>query len=110
MNYQEFIGSVTGFLRESLPGGTKLQLIPLEKNNGVIMDGLSIRKEGKRVAPMIYLDAWYREYLDGKIVARNLRSDPGMLREPDLENRFDVDFFRNPEPGAPYSGVQADSL
>lgn len=30
------------------------------------MDGLSIRKEGKRVAPMIYLDAWYREYLDGR--------------------------------------------
>ena len=80
MNYQEFVGSVTGFLRESLPGGTKLQLIPLEKNNGVIMDGLSIRKEGKRVAPMIYLDAWYREYLDGRSLARNLRSDPGMLR------------------------------
>ena len=57
---------MTGFLRESLPGGTKLQMIPLEKNNGVIMDGLSIRKEGKRVAPMIYLDAWYREYLDGR--------------------------------------------
>ena len=29
MNYQEFIGSVTGFLRESLPCGTKLELLPL---------------------------------------------------------------------------------
>ena len=53
MNYQEFVGSMTGFLRESLPGGTMLQRIPLEKNNGVMMDGLAIRKEGRRVAPMI---------------------------------------------------------
>lgn len=97
MNYQEFIGSVTGFLRESLPGGTKLQLIPLEKNNGVIMDGLSIRKEGKRVAPMIYLDAWYREYLDGRSLRGICDQILECCEEPDLENRFDVDFFRNPE-------------
>ena len=35
MNYQEFVGSVTGFLRDVLPCGTELNLIPLEKNNGV---------------------------------------------------------------------------
>ena len=91
MNYQEFIGSVTGFLRESLPGGTKLQMIPLEKNNGVIMDGLSIRKEGKRVAPMIYLDAWYREYLDGRSLRGICDQILECCEEPDLENRFDVD-------------------
>ena len=38
MNYQEFVGSVTGFLREALPCGTELNLIPLEKNNGVILE------------------------------------------------------------------------
>ena len=42
MNYQEFIGSVTGILRESLPCETELNLVPVEKNNGVIMDGLTI--------------------------------------------------------------------
>ena len=38
MNYHEFVGTVTEFLRESLPCGTKLEMLPLEKNNGVIMD------------------------------------------------------------------------
>lgn len=66
MNYQEFTGSVTGFLREALPGGTELTLIPMEKNNGVWMDGLSIRKQGRSVAPTIYLDSYYREYLEGR--------------------------------------------
>ena len=49
MNYQEFVGSVTGFLRESLPCDTEIKVVPLEKNNGVILEGLSIRKNGQNV-------------------------------------------------------------
>lgn len=99
MNYQEFVGSVTGFLRESLPGGTRLQLIPLEKNNGIIMDGLSVRKEGKRVAPMIYLDSYYREYLDGRSLRGICDQILEFCEDSDFEEHFDVDFFREPEPG-----------
>lgn len=99
MNYQEFVGSVTGFLRESLPGGTRLQLIPLEKNNGIIMDGLSVRKEGKRVAPMIYLDSYYREYLDGRSLRGICDQILECCEDSDFEEHFDVDFFREPEPG-----------
>lgn len=97
MNYQEFVGSVTGFLRESLPGGTRLQLIPLEKNNGIIMDGLSVRKEGKRVAPMIYLDSYYREYLDGRSLRGICDQILECCEDSDFEEHFDVDFFREPE-------------
>ena len=97
MNYQEFVGSVTGFLRESLPGGTRLQLIPREKNNGIIMDGLSVRKEGKRVAPMIYLDSYYREYLDGRSLRGICDQILECCEDSDFEEHFDVDFFREPE-------------
>lgn len=97
MNYQEFVGSVTGFLRESLPGGTRLQVISLEKNNGIIMDGLSVRKEGKRVAPMIYLDAYYREYLDGRSLRGICDQILECCEDSDFEEKFDVDFFRDPE-------------
>jgi len=96
MNYQEFVGSVTGFLRESLPGGTMLQRIPLEKNNGVMMDGLSIRKEGRRVAPMIYLDACYKEYLEGRSLKGICEQILECCEAPDFEQQFDVDFFRDP--------------
>ena len=97
MNYQEFVGSVTGFLRESLPGGTRLQLIPLENNNVIIMDGLSVRKEGKRVAPMIYLDSYYREYLDGRSLRGICDQILECCEDSDFEEHFDVDFFREPE-------------
>lgn len=110
MNYQEFVGSVTGFLRESLPGGTRLQLIPLEKNNGIIMDGLSVRKEGKRVAPMIYLDSYYREYLDGRSLRGICDQILECCEDSDFEEHFDVDFFREPEPGAAHGGLSTHQL
>ena len=93
MNYQAFKSSVTGFLLEALPDGTELSMTLMEKNNGVCMEGLSVRKQGRRVAPMIYLDSCYQDYLAG-------RSFPGICQQI-LEccedcafmERFDVDFF-----------------
>ena len=93
MNYQEFVGSVTGFLRESLPCGTKLELLPLEKNNGVIMDGLSIRRQGQKVAPTIYMDAYYREYLDGHSLKGICDQILECCEDTSFEEKFDTDFF-----------------
>lgn len=93
MNYQEFVGTVTEFLRESLPCGTKLEMLPLEKNNGVILDGLSIRRQGQKVAPTIYMDACYREYLNGRSLKGICDQILECCQETDFEGRFDVDFF-----------------
>ena len=38
-----------------------------EKNNGVIYTGLSIRKTGLTVAPLIYLNEHFEKYKDGRI-------------------------------------------
>jgi len=91
MNYQEFVGSVTGFLREALPCGTELNLIPLEKNNGVILEGLTVRREGERAAPAIYLDSYYQEYLSG----RSMRQIQEAILECCEDNCFSVHFDEN---------------
>lgn len=93
MNYQEFIGSVTGFLRETLPGGTELSLIPLEKNNGVILEGLSVRREGERAAPAIYLDTYYQEYLAGQPLRQIQETILECCEDSCFFGQFDADFF-----------------
>lgn len=93
MNYQEFVGSVTGFLREALPYGTELNLIPLEKNNGVILEGLAIRKEGERAAPAIYLDSYYQEYLSGHSLKQIQETILACCEDSSFLEHFDTDFF-----------------
>ena len=93
MNYQEFVGSVTGFLREALPCGTELSLVPLEKNNGVILEGLTVRKEGRRAAPAIYLDPYYQEYLSGRSLRQIQETILDCCEENEFSEHFDADFF-----------------
>ncbi len=97
MNYQEFVGSVTEFLRESLPGGTKLERIPLEKNNGVIADGLTVRQEGRQVAPAIYLDACYREYLQGRSLSGIYNRILACCENRSVEERLNTELFTDYE-------------
>ena len=93
MNYNEFVDSVTGYLREAMPTGTRLEMIPLEKNNGVIREGLSVRRKGRNVAPTIYLDAYYQEYLEGRNLGGIYEQILEYCGDSDFEDRFEPEFF-----------------
>lgn len=64
MLYNEFIDSVVNQLQVELGDSYELTLRPIEKNNGVILNGLTIGK-GKEdeVKPTIYLEPYYEQYL-----------------------------------------------
>ena len=64
MLYNEFIDSVVNQLQVQLGDSYELTLRPIEKNNGVILNGLTIGK-GKEdgVKPTIYLEPYYEQYL-----------------------------------------------
>ena len=76
-----------------ISSGTKLEMLPLEKNNGVILDGLSIRRQGQKVAPTIYMDAYYREYLDGRSLKGICDQIIECCSNTDFEEKFNADFF-----------------
>lgn len=84
---------MTGFLRESLPGDTELKVVPLEKNNGVILEGLSIRKNGQNVAPTIYLESYYRDYLAGRSLHNIYEQIMECCDDCSFFEMFDADFF-----------------
>lgn len=65
MVYNTFMTTVKETLQSRLGGdyGVIIQKIP--KNNGTMLDGLCISKVSDRVAPTIYLNAYYEHFLDG---------------------------------------------
>lgn len=93
MNYQEFVSSVTGFLREAMPEGTEFNLVSLEKNNGITKEGLSVRKQGRKVAPTIYLEAYYGDFLEGRSIYGICERIMESCEECGFMEDFDVDFF-----------------
>lgn len=68
MVYEAFLNNVTEQIKKSLGKGYNLTLRKVPKNNGLILDGLSITRGEDQVAPTIYLNPCYSQYLNGQSI------------------------------------------
>ena len=68
MVYEEFLMKVKDEAQKALGSGYELTLRRIPKNNGMIMDGLCIAKNACRIAPALYLNPFYEQYLRGRPV------------------------------------------
>lgn len=66
MLYEEFLQAVREETARALGGGYELTLRRVPKNNGLLLDGLCIRRLGDKVASAVYLNSSYDEYLNGR--------------------------------------------
>lgn len=74
MNYEEFLEYMKEHLKEFLEGGEEgqkyeIHIHKIVKNNGIVLDGLAIRKEAEPVSPNIYLNPYFESYQMGKPIA-----------------------------------------
>ena len=68
MKYEQFIFEMLECIKKKLPVEECVERQEVLKNNGVVMVGLTIRDQKKVIAPVIYLDEYYRKYLKGDSV------------------------------------------
>ncbi|WP_367567866.1 DUF5688 family protein [Lacrimispora sp.] len=66
MVYEAFLETVKNSLQETLGTEFSLSLQSVQKNNGLLLDGLCIGKAGERSAPTIYLNQFYQEFRYGR--------------------------------------------
>ncbi len=63
MNYNDFKQALLEFLTSSFPPETEIRFRKIRRNNGIELDAFSILEPGNNLAPTIYLNYYYREYL-----------------------------------------------
>lgn len=62
MNYEEFVCAMEESTRKKLSLSETVERKGITKNNGVIEQGLIVRRTGENVAPIIYLEGFYEKY------------------------------------------------
>lgn len=67
MNYEEFKTQVVNKIREVEAPSTEVNVISVTKNNGLVLDALTILRAGKNVSPTIYLEKYYRFFCMGNV-------------------------------------------
>ncbi len=65
MVYEMFQAKVADSLRSQLGSDYQLVLQKVPKNNGTILNGLSIMRKGAGVSPTIYLESYYERFQEG---------------------------------------------
>lgn len=66
MNYEQFVCAIIECTRQKLSESEIVERHEILKNNGVRAVGLAIRREDKNIAPIIYLEEYYKSYLKGE--------------------------------------------
>ena len=66
MVYEAFLTEVKERMEHLLGEGYDLSLHKVPKNNGMILDGLCIARKNTCIAPAIYLNSCYEQYLRGR--------------------------------------------
>lgn len=70
MNYRDFAHAVAEEVNRRLEGGVRASVYFAKKNNGTEKTGLLIENPGINISPTIYLEEYYKMYLNGKSVSK----------------------------------------
>lgn len=95
MKYTEFIKTVRTEITARFDNSFKLEIRPVEKNNGKIYDGLVIFNPNFNIAPTIYLNPYYHWYLNGVSMDAILDAIVSTYKEVCPNSDFDVSFCQS---------------
>ena len=97
MNFSQFIIKIKDDIQERLGAEVTVETVCVPKNNGVIMQGIAIRKPGEKVVPTLYLERFYADYLEGRDLEDIEEEFMDLYEEQDDGETPDVDFFNDYE-------------
>lgn len=97
MNYSQFIIKMKENLQEKLGVQAKVEAINVPKNNGIMLQGITIRRPGERVVPTIYLERFYEDYLEGRDLEDILEDFIEIYEEQETTEFPDFDFYQDYE-------------
>ncbi|RFZ77603.1 hypothetical protein DS742_17460 [Lacrimispora amygdalina] len=81
MNYARFSDLIKRAIQDKLGIGYDVELQKITKNNGVVLDGLIIKEIDKNIAPTIYLNPFYKSFMQGKSLQDILKEIISLYRE-----------------------------
>lgn len=93
MEISTFKVKVQKAVKEALGQEYIVELREVQKNNGVVLQGLMIRKEEDRVMPTIYLNSFWEAYEAGVTFADIIKKIVSIYREDGIGKKLDVSFF-----------------
>ncbi len=92
MEYMDFLNAVRDYINETAQD-VSVSIHTAQKNNGVMLSGLTFSQKGYNASPTIYMDNYYTEYIAGRDINEIGDSLLSLYYENDLATNYDISFF-----------------
>jgi len=90
---EAFVETVKSAMEAMYAEGYIVRVQEVQKNNGLVLYGLTIQKTGVNIAPTIYLDSYYEEYRNGRTLASIINAVSATYEQHKVEKNFSVDMI-----------------
>lgn len=93
MEFKQFIERTKRAIQDYLGEEATVMINKVTKNNGVILEGLSIMEKEKNISPTIYLNSFYDTYEEGEIFGEIVKRIINIYKQNKIEENINMDFF-----------------
>lgn len=95
MEYQEFLLYTKKCIADFMGESFQVSINHVEKNNGVILDGLVIMGKEQNISPTIYMEPFFDSYCKGKDVSQVVKEIIEIYERHIPHSNIDIQFFRD---------------
>lgn len=89
MDYKEFVETVEKNVRENMETNIRVSIRSVKKNNGTERCGLLIEDDSTNIAPTIYLEEYYQQFLGGKGIDKIAKEVVRLYEELKVDRPWD---------------------
>ena len=97
MELQNFTEKTVKALSEYYGKEAEVKNHKIYKNNGVLLQGVCALKNGKNIAPTIYINTFWERYQNGEVFGVLIKEMIQILEESQVSKDFNTDFFMDYE-------------
>ena len=90
---EAFVETVKSAMEAMYAEGYIVRVQEVQKNNGLVLNGLTIQKTGVNIAPTIYLDSFYEDYRNGRTLKSIVAAVSATYEQHKIEKNFSVDMI-----------------
>lgn len=94
MTYDDFLCCVQTRVQKALGEEVRVLLHRVPKNNGILLDGLSIQEGEEGISPTIYLNDFYLEFQRGAELPRLVEEILDLYKSSRIEGKIDTGFYK----------------
>lgn len=95
MNFTNFKTNIIDFVKEKYPDATDITVKEVLKNNGVVLNGITVLFKDENVSPTVYLEDLYDKYCAGKEFCDICRSLADTIETTRIKDVLDASFIND---------------